>query len=74
MADERPHPSPYIAAVAREQALAVMAEHERRHHADVQTEALRRCPHCGLDITDQLDASYERGYLLGYADGGLPGS
>lgn len=26
----------------------------------------RDCPHCGGDITEQLDASYEEGFAQGY--------
>lgn len=32
--DERPHSSPWIAAVARAEALRAVAEHERRHHEE----------------------------------------
>jgi hypothetical protein len=28
--------------------------------------SLRVCPHCGGDITAELDASYEHGYTQGY--------
>jgi ribosomal protein L34E len=45
--DERPHPSPFIAAVARQQALEVVAEHERRYHPE-------RCPHCGKPLEGRL--------------------
>jgi hypothetical protein len=46
--DERPHPSPWIAAVARREALLVMAEHERTHHVEHPGGlTLETCSHCG---------------------------
>jgi hypothetical protein len=35
--DERPHASPWIAALARPEALPVMAEHDRNHHGGAFT-------------------------------------
>lgn len=52
----------YPSGVWRPKRAAVMAIRAQQW---VERE-VRACPHCGGDISDQLDASFEFGYARGY--------